>query len=65
MAIPVAQVELIASWPTGERGPVSVRVHSPVQDTGSWTCQLELSGLAEPVASMGGEDAGILRHLRP
>jgi hypothetical protein len=54
----VAQLEVHATAPSGERRPVRVWVGTPVQEsTGEWRCPAGLEGLYDDLGVMRGEDA--------
>jgi hypothetical protein len=54
----VAQLDLLATLPSGERRPVRVWVGTPVREpTGEWSCPAGLEGLHDDLAAMRGGDA--------
>lgn len=58
MATIIAATEFVGERPNGDRFPIHLRLASPEQrPTGEWTCAVELSGLQDDLAPIGGEDA--------
>jgi len=54
----IAQLELLATLPSGERRPVRVWVGAPVREpTGEWSCPGGLDGLHDDLEAMRGEDS--------
>jgi hypothetical protein len=54
----VAQLDLLATLPSGERHSVRVWVGTPVHEpTGEWSCPAGLEGLYDELGAMRGEDA--------
>ncbi len=58
MTSTVAQLDLVATLPGGDRRAVRVRIGVPVHEpTGEWSCAAGLDGLHEELSDMRGEDA--------
>lgn len=54
----IAHLELVATWPTGERRPIRFHVDRPVHESpGEWSCVAQLTGLCGELLPMRGEDA--------
>jgi hypothetical protein len=54
----VAQLDLLATLPSGGRRPLRVWVGTPVREpTGEWSCPAGLEGLYDGLSAMRGEDA--------